>query len=160
MIVANFFKLKIMNSEKYANAKYFVINYFNTLENKVDISAEKCSISNSDYKIDQSRENFLKIINKTRQNILKNLSTLLSVWNDEDSLESIVFKEEYLIFLEPIYECDFGKCLGKLIKFNYYLSNKILNEFKHFLQQIREEGYFTIEKLNEVSEFNLKKIYF
>lgn len=153
-----------MNSEKISKAENFVINYFNILENKVDISAEKCLSLNSNdkiiRKIDQNRHFFFQIINETKHNILKNLNNLLNAWNGEDSLESVVFKEEHLIFLEPIYECDFGKCLGKLIKFDYYLSSMVLCEFKLFLQQIREHGYFTIETLNEVRKFNFKKILF
>ncbi|RMZ94788.1 leucine-rich repeat neuronal 3-like [Brachionus plicatilis] len=89
------------------------------------------------------------MIKQTRQNILKNLDSTLSSWNGEDSLESIVFKREYLIFLEPVYECDLEKSIGKLIKFDYYLFNEVLDQLKNFFDQIREEGFFTIESLDE-----------
>lgn len=143
-----------MSSDLKAKAKDLIIQYFSQLENKIDISTEKCLSAKLDEnlinEVNNNRLRYLDVLNQTKQSILDNLDSLFLKWNGQNSLETIVFNNEYLIFIEPIYENDIGKCIGKLVKFDYYLSNEILDQLKLFLDQIRKEGFFTIETLDEV----------
>ena len=101
-----------------------VINYFDTIRTKIDDKydtfKETSRLDINFTKIDQVRDQYMKIIDFYEKKASHSIKYIDQNLTDKNEIMSNVFNNDFLVYLKSHYSEDQDKCFGKLVLFKTF----------------------------------------